>query len=364
MEKPMVLIVDDVPHNIQIVGNLLGPEYEVFFALSGPEALKIAAQQPLTLVLMDVMMPGMSGLEAARELAKIPGHQDTPVIFLTALTEKDQVLAGFEAGGVDYITKPFHKNELLARVRTHVALKTAREELHKARVARDRFFAILAHDLKNPFQALLGLLGTVLEDWDSLDPREVRSIVEGVHDSSKKAYDLLLNLLEWGRTQTGGLRLRPASLRAGDLFASLKKTLEASLGIKNITLDIQDTRETFWADRDTVEIILRNLLTNAIKFSPPGSRIGLTAARDGEAALIQVKDQGVGMEELQQKSLFDLSVRNSTKGTAGETGTGLGLVLCRSFALANGGDLTFTSAPGQGTEFVLKLPLNPPGSVS
>jgi len=365
MNRPKVLIVDDVPHNIQIVGSLLAAEnYDVFFAQSGEEALGIAQNQSLTLVLMDVMMPGMNGLEAAKALLKIPGNHDTPVIFLTALSEKEQLLTGFEAGGVDYITKPFHRSELLARVKTHIALKTAREELRQAKESRDQFFSILAHDLKNPFQALLGLLKEILDHYQEFPPEEVKEMIQGVYNSSHSVYELLLKLLDWGRSQTGALILRPQQLDLEKLLNNLTEPFRAGLQSKKQVLNLDLKTSQVWGDAETLEVILRNLISNSMKFSPLGGEITVWSRLEGAKVLLGVKDSGMGMSESQAAHVFEIKDRSSTLGTQKEKGTGLGLILCRTFAQENNGTLTFTTEPGKGTEFILELPLNPPGSIT
>ncbi len=151
--KFKILIVDDVPRNIQIISTVLKlQEYQMAFARSGAAALEMVKKNLPDLILLDIMMPDMDGYETCRRLKNDPcfesGAKETPVIFLTGKTDSDSVVKGFEIGGVDYITKPFRTSELLARVQTHLQLKFAQEKLQEANAAKDRFFSIIAHDLK------------------------------------------------------------------------------------------------------------------------------------------------------------------------------------------------------------------------
>lgn len=364
MNRAKILIVDDVPQNIQIVGNLLSSEnYDVFFALSGEEALQIAQTQDLHLILMDVMMPGMNGFDTVRALKAQPQHRNTPVIFLTALSEKENILDGFDAGGVDYVTKPFNRSELLARVRTHVALSQTREELRQASLMRDRFFAILAHDLRSPFQALLGLLSETLVQFETLGSEDIKDILQGVHGSSEKAYELLQNLLEWGRSQTGHIILTPEKISLKPLVEGLEHLNAVAFQEKKIQFDSSGVKDSCWADRNTLEFILRNLVSNALKFTPEGGTVTLKSEVSGEQVLISVRDTGVGMDEEKLARLFRLDQRVSTPGTKKEPGSGLGLILCRDFAQKNRGELTVESQVGKGSVFRLTLPLNPAGNL-
>lgn len=155
-KKFSILIVDDVPKNIQMVANVLREEgYQMAFARSGDAALRHTETILFDLILLDIMMPEMNGYEVCEKLKQNPKTKEIPVIFLTAKTDTENVLKGFELGAVDYVTKPFNMSELLARVKTHLELREARQKLQELNATKDKFFSIIAHDLKNPFNALI-----------------------------------------------------------------------------------------------------------------------------------------------------------------------------------------------------------------
>ena len=205
-----ILIVDDIPKNIQVVGSILQAEnYDIYFANSGKSALWQAQNIQFDLILLDVMMPEMDGFEVCKQLKSVEITKEIPIIFLTAKTDKESTVFGFELGAVDYVTKPFNGTELLARIRTHLELKAAEKELEEKNkqlqlrnieieqqkrelettnlklkeseanlleinAMKDKFFSIIAHDLKNPFNTIIGFTDLLVNNYDLLTIEAVR----------------------------------------------------------------------------------------------------------------------------------------------------------------------------------------------
>src|SRR5262249_11632109 len=170
LAKSRILVVDDVVQNLQVVGTMLRNEgYDVMPASSGPQALERVRVRLPDLILLDLMMPEMDGLEVCRRLKADPQNRQIPIIFLTASNEMEHLVKGFEAGAVDYVTKPFNGAELLARVRTHLELKLARERLREMNDEKNEFMGIAAHDLRNPLSAIRGYAEMMLEDAQELN---------------------------------------------------------------------------------------------------------------------------------------------------------------------------------------------------
>jgi two-component system sensor histidine kinase/response regulator len=287
LSSAKILIVDDVVQNIQVLGSTLSKVgYDVFFAQSGEEALGVIQKEDLDLILLDVMMPGMTGFELSEKIQADVQKAGIPIIFITALTEKSEVIKGFEAGGVDYITKPFNQWELLARVKSHLTLRFTQMELKEknqilektaadlldAKKEREKFFSILAHDLRNPFTSLLGLMDVVLEDFNTFEPQELYEMLANINTSGQNVYNLLLNLLAWGRAQKGGLVLAPKQIKVRDLTDGILALMENHSSSKGISLYNRcGQQDSFWGDQPTMETVLRNLISNAIKFTQQGA---------------------------------------------------------------------------------------------
>lgn len=366
-----ILAVDDVPSNLLTIQAIL-PTQEFFFlgASGAEEAFGILKEFPVDLILLDVVLPDIDGYEIARRLKASPATASIPVIFLTALKNEDEIVKGFEVGGVDFISKPFHPTELLLRLRTHLALKDKNEALERAAAdlrlanqSRDRFFSILAHDLRNPFVGFLSLLEVILSRPDAMSAEELQQSLVSMGHTAQNVYRLLETLLDWGRSQTGGLSLEIQALFLPFLVEEALEPLELSFRKKQITVSIETPRIMVMADRYTVVSILRNLLSNAMKFTKPGGRVTVGAQTEGGRVSIAVSDTGVGIPAQRIPLLFRLENKVSTPGTAREPGTGLGLILCAEFAEKNHGDLSVESVCDVGTTFTLELPAAPEGDL-
>jgi signal transduction histidine kinase len=353
-----ILIVDDVAQNIEIAKTILEMDgYTVDTAQEGDRALEKVRTGGVDLILLDIMMPEFDGFQVAEELQKDEGTADIPIIFLTARNDTESITRGFRIGAVDYITKPFKGDELKMRVRTHLKLRHTQRELQEANAAKDKFFSIIAHDLRSPFTALVGMSQFLANGIDNLDAQTAKEFLEGMHRSSKNAFNLLENLLEWSRVQTGRLPMKPETLNVRELVDEILNLFQVNISNKQLQIDNRlDEYVPVYADRNAVQAIFRNLLSNAIKFTPREGTVELDShPLDGRRAFI-VKDNGVGMDEDTRQDLFRIDVRHSSKGTNKERGTGLGLILCREFVERNGGEINVESEPDRGTLFTFTLP--------
>jgi signal transduction histidine kinase len=360
LTKSKILIVDDVPKNIQVVATTLKEAgYDISFAQNGKRALDMCDRHQYDLILLDIMMPGMDGIEVCRHLKADERHQDIPVIFLTAKSDTESITAAFEAGGVDYVTKPFKAPELLARVKSHLTIRNQQKQLKELNATKDRFFSIIGHDLKGPFTGLLGFSELLIEESQDTPPEDLRHYYKLIHQSAKQGYDLLSNLLEWSRTQSGKIQYDPQTINLHALAEDSINLLQNLADKKNISIHNKLNKNTsITADKNMVVTILRNLINNALKFTPNGGDVWLNAQQNDDHILISVKDNGVGMTEDKLKQLFRIDQNISTKGTNQETGTGLGLIVCKEFAEKHGGTLSVESKKGQGSTFMLRLPIN------
>lgn len=359
--KPVVLLVDDQARNLQLLGNALFKNgYDVALANSGAEALEIIAESPPDLVLLDVMMPGMSGFEVCRKLKESEMAPNLEVIFVTAKTQKDDILEGFAAGGVDYITKPIQLPEVLARVKSQVSLKLARDGLRSANrdlshviETQQRFLSILSHDVRAPLAGLNSLLADCIDSADDLEKEDILGMIRTCADSCGRLVSFFEDALVWARTEAGGSAEEEQPFSLSDAVESVRSLLLTLFENKEVALGIDlPPGAAVLGCPNAFSTVLRNLLSNAVKFSPPGSRVRVSAAPAGDGHFrISVEDQGVGMPPDRVATLFDPDSRRTTLGTSREKGAGVGLILCHSLVEKMGGSLEVSSEEGKGSCF-------------
>lgn len=359
-KKPLILIVDDIEANIQLLATMLSDSgFDIGVAYSGSEALDSVSAYKPDLILLDIMMPEMDGFEVAKILKANKLTQDIPIIFLTAKADISDITKGFELGASDYVTKPFQSQELLARVHTHLKLKFVMEELVQMNNIRNKFFSIISHDLKNPFSGIIGLAEMISQDGDKLTADDIRHTGEVMHKSAKVLYELLENLLEWSRSQLGTIEFRQHPLDLREYIEKAINIYQLKAEQKQISLrSFISTEAKVFADNYMLNTILRNLIGNAIKFTPPGGVIlvGATACEDASLIKLFVRDSGIGIPEESKDKIFRLDTKFVRTGTNNEVGTGLGLILTKELIEKHKGSIWFESEEGEGTTFYFTLP--------
>lgn len=359
--RPLILVAEDVPKNMEVVCNILRKEgYRLAMAGNGKQALDMVPNVQPDLILLDVMMPEMDGFEVCRHLKDDPDTRDIPIIFLTAKADTADVVQGFEIGAVDYVTKPFKGTELLSRVKSHLELKFARESLKHLNATKDTFFSIIAHDLKDPLQFLLLSAESLYKSYDAYDEEKRRDYIHRFYKNSRQISGLLENLLEWARSQRDRLEVNPEKIDLFAIAAESVELLKESALKKEITLSSQVEPGIYaYADANMTRTILRNLVSNAVKFTHPGGEVKITASLTsrGDGVQVTVTDNGVGIEKMDLEDLFNIEVKRTTRGTAKEKGSGLGLILCKEFVDKNNGTLEVSSEPGKGSGFTVILPI-------
>ena len=357
---PTILVVDDQEPNVQLVcGFLLDEGYEVVPAANGPQALERIASQLPDLILMDVLMPGMDGFALCERVRLIPECAAIPVIFLSAADESEFIVRALESGGVDYITKPFRKAELIARVRTHLALKTSRDKLAQLLSEKDELMAILAHDLKNPLTAIsLGV--QTLQTKADPDPAFLAKVTGHIESTVNRMRDSIESLLSEKAAERAEfpLTFQPINLQAAikDAAAALRSAAAA----KQIKLEVQvpNTSIIVQADAQALRHILDNLMSNALKFSPRGSTVVVSAKQNAdEMPACIVTDEGPGLTAEDIGGLFQKYSRLSARPTGGESSTGLGLAIVKMLTERISGTVKGENRPdSQGAVFTLCLP--------
>lgn len=361
-----ILIVDDVMSNVLLLKILLTNEkYQVCTANCGNMCIEQAKAEKPDLILLDVMMPDISGFDAAQILKKDPETAHIPIIFLTALNNPSDLVHGFQVGANDFLTKPFNKEELVVRVFHQIKLVAAtriiehqNEELRATISNRDKMYSVIAHDLRSPMASIRMVLNLVV---NAMSPEiigpELFELLDKANRESEEVHDLLDNLLKWTKSQTGRLTVVRQDLDLNDIIPGVVDIFEMIAQTKKIELKYQGSSNpvVVIADNDMLKTIVRNFLSNAIKFSPENSSIEISLNVEGDFAKVSVRDHGVGIASERIDSIFKKG--ETTYGTGGEEGSGLGLQLCADFARKIDGDVMVESVLGEGSTFSVLVPL-------
>ncbi|PIQ25874.1 hypothetical protein COW36_22320 [bacterium (Candidatus Blackallbacteria) CG17_big_fil_post_rev_8_21_14_2_50_48_46] len=364
-----ILIVDDVPANIQLVASILaGEDYELSFATSGMDALTQVKETDFDLILLDYMMPGMDGLTVAKQLKAETKTCDIPIIFLTAKTDEESVIAGFSAGAADYVTKPFNASELLARVKTHLQLKSSRDalqkrnqELQEAIQMKNRFLSIASHDLKNPLGVVMGFSSILSKYPVIMENDELSEIVDTLYKASTRMFELITELLDTAALELGRIELQISRVPLPILLQQVVAHYQPQAQTKDQELEFsfaENTNLCVMGDFNRLKQVIDNLLNNAIKYSPIGAKIKVHIAQANEKALIEIQDQGPGFSEEDLKNLYGYFQRLSAQPTGGESSTGVGLAIVKQIVDLHHGQILLKTAPEQGSIFTVVLPLD------
>lgn len=384
---PDILIVDDDPGMVQALARVIRPLGRLRFATQGLDALRLMAESPPDLVLLDAQMPGMSGFEVLEAIKGDPLLADIPVIFVTSHAEATFEQTGLEKGAADFIAKPIRPAIVQARVRTQLRLKQANdalkqvaatdrlnlaeallelreshaqlqktaEELQLANEGLLQFVRISSHDLREPLNTVVQFVGLVEEDHAADLPPDTRHYLKLVRHAGERMRTMLDDVVRYARLQHGETEPRtPVAL--APLMAEVCDALAAQLGATGAQLHMGDL-PVVAGHASLLSQLFQNLVTNALKFMPPGRapRIEITAETHAGMTLITVKDNGIGISPEGMDKLFQpfsrLNLRREFEGS------GLGLAISRQIAEAHGGTITVRSKPGEGSAFEVRLPL-------
>ena len=390
MQRQVILCIDDEKIILQALEeqlkNTFGDEYEIETSDSGDDAIEFFKELKqeginVPVIISDYIMPGMKGDEVLKEIHKLsPGSLK---ILLTGHADIEGISNAINNAQLyRFIAKPWDKEDLVLTVREaiksflqEIKIRIQNDELLKlnasleekvkertaellvANASKDKFFSIIAHDLRNPFSALLGLTELLIEQWDAIDEEIKISLLKDLQTSSKITYNLLQNLLEWSRSQTGKIKVETVRLDAGTLVTETINVLQKQAEIKEITIQNNISAGTLClADHNMISTVLRNLISNGIKFTNQGGMVKVNVTSKENMYQFSVEDNGVGMSDEIKSKLFRITEKIKRQGTAKEEGTGLGLILCKEFIEKNGGSIWVESEAGKGSKFFFTLP--------
>ena len=362
-----ILIVDDVMSNVLLLKVLLTNEkFAIATASNGRQALEQVEKENPDLVLLDVMMPDMSGFEVAQHLKSNPNTADIPIIFLTALNSPADIVKGFQVGANDFISKPFNKEELIIRVTHQISLVAAKrlilsktEELQRTIAGRDKLYSVIAHDLRSPMGSIKMVLNMLILNLPSEKiGAEMYELLTMANQTTEDVFSLLDNLLKWTKSQIGKLNVVYQDVDLVEVTDGVIEIFSMVASLKKIRIhEMKPEKMMVNADIDMLKTVVRNLLSNAIKFSKENSEVLVKMEEVDGMAVVSVQDYGCGISEEGQKKLLHTDTHFSTFGTNNEEGSGLGLLLCKDFVVKNGGKLWFTSKEGEGSIFSFSIPV-------
>ena len=353
-----ILVVDDQPANIQVVGSVLDKlGYEIIPALDGLTALKRLAMHLPDLILLDLLMPEMDGCEVCRRLRENPDWREIPIIFLSAADNKDLVVQALEAGDVDYITKPFNQAELLLRVKTQLDLKAARDRLKQLAEDKDELLGMLAHDLKNHLGGMQMSSQLLDKRIERLGDERAARLSENILRSGGQLLAFVKEFLANAAAEHG-VALKRTTLSFSDAAArALQKHAEAARR-KQLVLNtkLPTAGTAVLADLSALDQVLDNLLSNALKFTPPGGHILVSVHPGAGQVECRIQDDGPGFTAEDRARMFRRYAHLSARPTDGEPSTGLGLSIVLKLVQAMNGELVCESTPGQDACFMVRLP--------
>ncbi|MEZ0276050.1 MAG: response regulator [Roseimicrobium sp.] len=353
-----ILIVDDQEENLRLVGTVLSMmNYDIILASSAEQAFKRLASRLPDLILLDVLMPETDGLATCRQMKAEPKWKDIPVIFLSAADDKNLIVQALEAGGVDYVTKPFNMAELVSRVRTQLSLKQARDQLRMLAEDKDEILGILAHDLKNTLAGMKLSAGLLQGRAAELPPR-CMALVDNISNSTERMLSFVKEFL--ANQHAERLQMRKQMLNLGDFVTLLTANHQAAAHAKKITLvsQIPGSAVQVEGDREAMTQVLENLVSNALKFTPQGGSVEVIVEPPlaGTAKCI-VRDSGPGFTDQDRGKMFRRYGRLSARPTGDEPSTGLGLSIVKRLLDAMGGSIVLAEGPSPGAEFIVSLPI-------
>jgi signal transduction histidine kinase len=366
----LILIVDDVEQNVAVISQILrAAGHNVMAAFSGETALRMVQKRKPDLILLDIMMPGMTGFETCEHLKASSATADIPVIFLSALTETDTKVKGFEVGGVDYITKPFQESEVLARVNVHLKIRRLEKErdqniatLTENNKEKDRLMQIVSHDLRSPLGGIRGLAEILLDSDEQVNPATVREFSKIITNTVDGLLELVNDLLDLAKIESGKVNLNITQFDFSETIKYSSDLVRLVALKKGVFLNAEypDEPLIIKADEPKIKQTINNLLSNAIKFTPKGGNVEIVVEKGKENPqdlLITVRDSGMGIPDDMLKNVFEKFGEHQRNGTHGEKGSGLGLSIVKRFVELHKGTIRVESKVGEGTTFYLSLPV-------
>jgi signal transduction histidine kinase len=358
-----ILVVDDTVENLQLLSSMLHAHgYEVRPVTNGRDALMAARTDPPELVLLDVSMPEMDGYEVCARLKESEGLRDIPVIFLTALSSTADKVKAFQVGGADYVTKPFQIDEVLARIRVHVALRRSKlallasyERLQGLEALREDLVQMVVHDMRSPLSALIQLLSLIQTDPACTLGEDATTDLRFAVQAAAGLNGLANDLLDVSRLEDNKL---PLDLQSNDVLAICRDVLARLTPLdRTRRVDLEaEVPVSVRCDRGVIQRVLENLVSNAMKHTPSIGRVWVTAVAGPERARVAVHDQGAGVPPDARSKIFEKFGTVAARRDSKYHSAGLGLAFCKLAVEAHGGTIGVDAGARGGSVFWFELP--------
>lgn len=388
-----ILVVDDSTTFTRALSDKIHhliPDVIVRTANSGMEAIRVLGNNDIDLVLMDVFMPVFDGIEMAKIIRSNYRTQNIPIIFITGADPEEEFKSkALEIGGIDYISKSIDdkgllrllnlylrfikwekeanikmqnyindlNNEIILRQDIERKLLETTMKLQESNQTKDKFFSIIAHDLKNPLSSFRNVAVVLANEFKEMSDNELSEFLNILQESSTNIYNLLENLLSWSRSQLGVMQANPVVFELNRIVMDLNDFIKTSADEKKIDLIVNvDPSIELFADSNMISTVIRNLATNAIKFTKIGGKVEIKAVRNNHDVVISVTDNGLGMSKDEISKLYRLDKTKKSKlGTNMEPGTGLGLIICNEFITLHNSTIKIESEVDKGSTFSFVL---------
>jgi two-component system, sensor histidine kinase and response regulator len=361
MDKQTILIVDDSPENLNVLKGLLSEDYNLKAAPNGKIALKIVNIVPhLDLILLDIMMPGMDGYEVCQRLKEDKKTEHIPIVFLTAMSEEKDEAKGLELGAIDFITKPFNPDLVKARVQNHLKLKKTIDDLNEAEKVRDALSHMIVHDLRNPLMAIQGVVGLLQMASDSL-PDNIVQTHQQIQGAAEEMGDLISSILDISKMESDTMIVSSTLFNASDLAKEVAEDTKVIYDVAGVVLElkIKDDNLSIMVDEELLRRVIKNLLSNSLKFTPEGAAVVLSLEKIENNVVFRVNDKGPGIPLEFRDKIFNKFYQISSREVKKQSGVGLGLAFCRMAVEAMKGEIWVEDRPDSepGSSFCIKLPI-------
>lgn len=365
-----ILVVDDAPENLQTLSSILSKKYKISVANSGRRALEILnSRSDFDLFILDIMMPELNGIDLCKKIKSDVKFKDTPVIFISALSDIGDKISAFESGGVDYIVKPFQKEEVILRVDTHIKILRLQMELKNKNLElesnykrlkeleelKNNLTNMIVHDLRSPLTGVISMFEILKMECEGTNYNSLMEYIKSGYSAASSLMEMINSLLDISRLEEGKLPLNKGLNSLREIVNDAISSIAANVRGEEIEVDIKDDI-TINCDRELIRRVLINLIVNSLRHSRHKSPIKVVVEKRGQDVIVSVIDDGIGIPEEYHQKIFEKFGQVEIRQERKKYSTGLGLTFCKLVVEAHNGKIALESKVGEGSRFYFILP--------